>query len=349
MISNPIQKARPVFRASLFFFLIFLFVGCGQSSSPVYRLEGKTMGTQYHIKMVVPAKTPPSQSELQYAVDEELRRINDVLSTYIATSELSRLNQSQSLDWQPVSENLYFMLELSKEINAQSMGAFDVTVGPLVNLWGFGPDKPLGNNPSDEAIANALTKIGSDKYSLDSTKRAIKKANALYIDLSAIAKGYGSDLIADLLRKKGIENFMVEIGGEIRVAGVNEHGEHWKIGVEKPSMLQSGAIQAIAITDVGLATSGDYRNYYEVDGKRFSHTINPSTGKPITHTLASVTVVAASCAQADALATALNVLGPVEGYALAEKLSLAAYFIIRDGEQFTIKYTPQFQPYLVDL
>lgn len=147
------------------------------------------MGTQYHIKMVVPAKTPPSQSELQYAVDEELRRINDVLSTYIASSELSRLNQSQSLDWQPVSENLYFMLELSKEINAQSMGAFDVTVGPLVNLWGFGPDKPLGNNPSDEAIANALTKIGSDKYSLDSTKRAIKKPMRYILICLPLLKG----------------------------------------------------------------------------------------------------------------------------------------------------------------
>lgn len=307
------------------------------------------MGTQYHIKMVVPPDSPPSQSELQYAVDEELRRINDVLSTYIPTSELSRLNQTQSHNWQPISENLFFMLSLSKKINTQSMGAFDVTVGPLVNLWGFGPDKPLGNNPTDAAIAEALEKIGSDKYELDAQKQAVQKASALYIDLSAIAKGYGSDLIAELLQKKGIENFMVEIGGEIRVAGVNERGESWKIGVEKPSMLQTGAIQAVAITDSGLATSGDYRNYYEVDGQRFSHTINPATGKPITHTLASVTVVAPTCAEADAMATALNVLGPIEGYNLAQKLDLAAYFIIRDGDQFTIKYTPQFQPYLVSL
>lgn len=307
------------------------------------------MGTQYHIKLIVPKQSPPSQSELQYAIDEELKRINQALSTYIPSSELSVLNRSSSSDPISVSNSLFYMLDLSQQINKMSDGAFDVTVGPLVNLWGFGPDKPFGNNPTDEDIEAQLKLVGSDKYLLDHAQQTVTKAHSLYIDLSAIAKGYGADLIAELLQRKGITDFMVEIGGEVRVQGLNDKGELWKIGVEKPSISQAGAIQAVAISDAGLATSGDYRNYYEVDGKRFSHTINPSTGKPIEHALASVTVIAKTCAESDALATALNVLGPDDGYALAEELELAAYFIIRDGEQFTIKYTPQFQPYLVDL
>lgn len=307
------------------------------------------MGTRYHIKLVVPQTKPPSQSELQHAVNEELFRINAALSTYIADSELSRLNQAKPEEWVEVSDTLFYMLQESKQLHELTAGAFDVTVGPLVNLWGFGPDKPYGNNPAQDDVARLLETIGSDKFQLDESRRAVKKAGELYIDLSAIAKGYGSDLIAELLERHGISNFMVEIGGEVRVKGVNERSELWKIGVERPSLAQTGAIQAVAITDAGLATSGDYRNYYEVDGQRFSHTIDPSTGRPIVHTLASVTVVSGSAARSDALATALNVLGPTRGYELAERLELAAYFIIRDGEQFTIKYTPQFQPYLVEL
>ncbi len=347
-------KASRVVCASLFLFFICL-QGCSKPSDtqhakfdvvPSFIFNGKTMGTQYNIKVLLPPNFARSKAEVQSDIDALLVEINQSLSTYITDSEISLLNQHPIGEPVSVSDELFYMLSLSQKINRQSDGAFDVTIGPLVNLWGFGPVKPEGLSPSQSAIDKAKARVDNQSYQLNTlSKSVVKKAN-VYIDLSAIAKGYGSDLMAKYFVSQGIVNFLVEIGGEIFAKGVKNNGSPWVIGIEKPTLAQTGAVQALLVSNVGMATSGDYRNYYERDGVRLSHTIDASTGKPITHNLASVTVIAQTSAQADAYATAINVLGPEKGKKFAEKLQLAAYFIVKENDGFKTFYTESFTPFL---
>ena len=305
------------------------------------------MGTQYRVKWVA-GGSAVDPVRLQQQVDQKLVWINSIMSTYIDDSELSLVNQGPVNEWITVTAPLFEVLRLSQEISIQSSGAFDITVGPLVNRWGFGPDEIQQKLPSEQEIATLRERVGYRHLELDSgiDNFRLKKHADIYLDLSAIAKGYATDVLAELLFDQGIQNFLIEIGGELRLAGLNADGEDWRIGVEQPTLLHQGAVAAVQVTDAGVATSGDYRNYYEVDGVRFSHTINPATGRPITHALVSVTVIAASGALADAYATAINVKGPEQGYQFALEKQLAAYFIIRDGDAFGLKYTPQFEHYL---
>lgn len=341
-------KASPVVLVSLCFFL--LAGGCAEHAKPrVLKLEGRTMGTTYHITAVAPESLSVSEGALQMEVDKSLENFNQIMSTYIPDSELSMLNQEPVGNPRVVSSKLFDILKLSRKISEFTGGSFDVTVGPLVNLWGFGPEERDAKAPSDEMIAKAMIGLGYDHVVLDAAHRQVTRSADIYIDLSAIAKGYGADEVAELLRKHGIENYMVEVGGELALAGHNPSNVPWRIGIEQPTVVNTGVSQAIAIGVGGVATSGDYRNYFEVDGKRFSHTIDPKTGKPITHTLASITIVAPTSAEADALATAINVMGPEAGYTFAVKKGLAAYFIIRHGDGFVTKSTPEFEQYRVNL
>lgn len=369
MNKRYVTKASRLNRVSLFLFLLLthcLILACDDSNVaniktpkekstyapldivpvPTYLLSGKTMGTQYNIKVVVPENFALSKPSLQTLIDEKLVAINQALSTYIPTSELSVFNDAPVGTVHAASRELFYVLNLSQDIADQSSGAFDVTIGPLVNLWGFGPDKTVTQAPSTQQINQAQALMGMQSIELDNTSQTATKRANVVVDLSAIAKGYGCDLIAELLQKNGVKNFMVEIGGEVYVQGINDRGTPWIIGVEKPSLSRTGAVQAISVSNVGIATSGDYRNYFEKNGQRISHTISPTTGAPITHNLASVTVIAETAAHADAFATAINVLGPIKGYALATEKNLAAYFLIRDGEGFTAKHTPSFKEYL---
>ena len=348
-------KASRVICASLFLFFICL-QGCSKSSDkhstafdvvPSFVFNGKTMGTQYNIKVLLPSDFTRSKAELQADIDALLVEINQSLSTYITDSEISLLNQHAINEPVKVSDSLFYMLSLSQDISQQSGGAFDVTIGPLVNLWGFGPTKPHGLSPSQVAIENAKSRVSSQLYQLNAKTQSVVKQSDVYIDLSAIAKGYGGDLLAEYFISQSIEHFLIEIGGEIFAKGVKDNGSPWVIGIEKPTLTQTGALQALLVSDVGMATSGDYRNYYERDGMRLSHTIDASTGKPITHNLASVTVIAETAAKADAYATAINVLGPEKGRIFAEKMQLAAYFIVKESEGFSTFYTDSFTPFLV--
>ena len=327
-----------------------------------YYLEGPTMGTQYHIKVVMDNELKGEAgdaflAELEESVRKRLIEINQEMSTYIDDSQLSLFNKYEVDSWYPVSQDLFDVLKVSREVSEESSGAFDVTVGPLVNLWGFGPERKQ-KIPSDAEIDKAIVKTGYKKIQIlaaqdDETdtvihKTQVKKVSDVYVDLSAVAKGFACDLLARDFKQKGLEDFMIEIGGELFVSGLSGKAKPWAIGVEKPSLLQKGALQAVGISNVGVATSGDYRNYYEVDGVRASHTIDPLTGRPIEHRLVSVTVVADTAAKADAYATAINVLGEVDGFALAQKLKLAAYFIERGKKDYSIKYTPEFKQYMVE-
>lgn len=338
---QSVSKARPALLASLLFFSVLLF-GCTRGvERETVLLQGQTMGTTYHVTIIKSDEDPSfDHAALQTGIDAELRVINQHMSTYIPDSEIMQLNSAAVEEWHYVSEPLRQVLEISETINRKSKGAFDITVGPLVNLWGFGPGAHLDKKPSDESIALAKAMVGHQRLEL--TGHQVRKTTAIQLDLSAVAKGYGVDWIADFLTARGFENYMVEIGGELRLKGSNAQGLAWRIAIEQPDDWQGTIHKAITVTNRGMATSGDYRNYFEQDGQRFSHTIDPTTGYPINHNLASVTVIAATSAEADAWATAINVLGPEKGMTVANQENLAVYMIVKEGEHFTDKYSASF-------
>lgn len=312
----------------------------------VVSVTGPTMGTSYHISW---RGDGADEAAMQQAIDTRLAEINRSMSTYDPTSELSLINQGKTAvdgdGWIKVSDGLEEVLQDSLRIYARSEGLFDVTVGPLVNLWGFGPDASTDSVPDEAALDAAKAKVGFGALTLDAEQNRIRLAAPRYIDLSAIAKGWGVDDIASLLEKHGHNDYMVEIGGEIRTAGSKPDGEKWRIAIERPaSSLQERSVELIIQPgNAAIATSGDYRNYFEQDGVRYSHTINPFTGRPITHKLASVTVVHEKCAMADGWATALNVAGPEKGMALAEANHLAVFMIVREGDTFIEKTSSEFE------
>ncbi len=338
LITTPARSAL-----ACFFWLVL--VACGPNRNEPLRLGGETMGTTW--SLVISQSAGQQEARLQSAIEAELVSVNDLASTWQSDSELSQLNQNTSTDWVSVSEALYGLLEQAQLVSEASGGAFDVTVGPLVNLWGFGPDKELETIPSDEAIAAAQALSGRDAVALRAQPPAVRKsASAVYIDLSASAKGYGVDRVTSLLDQRGITDYLFEIGGELRASGKSPRGDAWKIGVERPIEGERVVHAAVTLDNGALATSGDYRNFFERDGVRYSHTIDPRTGKPITHRLASVSVFASTSAASDAWATALMVLGEDAGYDLAESRGLAAYFLYKDGGGFKAKVTTAFQPLL---
>lgn len=360
------RTKRPV-KLAFFCFVICLLNACGQSPEdsarsidalkekqngkvyPSLHLVGNTMGTTYSVKVALDEQADQQrlQAEYQTNVDLILASVNQQMSTYISDSELSQVNKASVGKKIAISEPLAHVLDVSLEVFRKTSGAFDVTVGPLVNVWGFGSEE-VDAPPTEEALAAVRGRVGMYYLLVDDDRRLTKHKN-IYIDLSAIAKGYAADVIAKFLEDSGQRDYMVEIGGELYIKGHNPLGKPWTIGVEKPTLGRSGTVQTVSGSDIAIATSGDYRNYYESEGKRISHTIDPNSGKPIEHNLASVTVITHSTAHADAYATGLNVLGPEKGLKLADELDLAAYFIIRDKDGFRVEYTDQFKMYMVDL
>ncbi|WKD48187.1 FAD:protein FMN transferase [Microbulbifer spongiae] len=303
------------------------------------------MGTSYHITMVdIPRGA--DRAKLQALIDSELHQVNQVMSTYIDNSELMRFNRSPVGQAIPVSKPLADVVEMSLDIYRRSDGAFEVTVGPLVNLWGFGPQPEPEKIPSETDIARLQQIVGSDALKMTREPDTLTRERPVEIDLSAIAKGYGVDRIALLLEQRGIRNYLVEIGGELRTLGKNPKGRIWRIGIEAPDSIGQIVQQSIGVSGKGVATSGDYRNYYERGGVRYAHSIDPRTGRPLQHRLASVTVVADSCAEADGLATALNVLGVEAGMALAERENLAVFMLVKTDKGFEQRYSAAFAPYL---
>jgi thiamine biosynthesis lipoprotein len=313
-------------------------------------LHGPTMGSTFTVVLAGSDFDLEGLGQLQTAIDAELQAIDAEMSTYREDSELSRFNSSAANEDFPASEHLLEVIALSKQVSEQSGGAFDVTVAPLVSLWGFGPNKSRELRvPSDDELARARAVVGNDKLEID--RGHLRKTVAgLRVDLSAIAPGHAADRVSALLDAAGWTNYMVEIGGEVRVRGSNPRGEPWKVGIERPTSDATGSRavhSVVGVRDVSVATSGDYRNYWEHDGVRYSHTIDPRTGRPISHGLASVTVVhPESAALADAWATALNVLGPDEGLALAGRIGLPAYFLVRTEAGFETRSTPAFAAYI---
>ncbi|WP_194973361.1 FAD:protein FMN transferase [Aquiflexum lacus] len=292
-------------------------------------LSGNTMGTTYGIVYL-----DKEERDFKEGIDSLMLVFNQSLSTYIPDSELSIFNKSDSL----VFDLPFFLpvLEASKVVYEKTDGAFDPTVGPLVNLWGFGPEGPQLKDSVN--INNILPLVGFDQIEFDHI-RIKKNKPGTYLDFSAVAKGYGVDVVADYLASKGIQNLLIEIGGELVARGVNENGELWKVGVNRPEELgrSDELFSVIALENKGMATSGNYRNYYEADGIKISHTIDPFTGRPVRHGLLSATVLAADCMQADALATALMVMGTEKAINLQEREKDFEIFLIYNDENGEMK------------
>ena len=314
---------------------------CGEDRSQL-ELTGQAMGTTFNVIVVEPPETLVTDT-LESELIAELQTVDLLASTWRDDSELTAFNLDLSIDWIPVSKDFCALLESALEVSEATGGAFDLTIGPLINLWGFGPDGQIVEPPSIADIAAAQHRVGFDLLEADCTERLVRKDVAdLYVDLSGWAKGYAVDQLAELLDARGIENYLVEIGGELRVKGQNREGEKWAIGIEAPSTSARVPQAILHVTDTSIATSGDYRNYFEHEGQRFSHTIDARTGRPVSHDLAAVTVVNPSTAYADAMATALLVLGPDDGPELARELDIAGYFLVRNQTEIREITTPGF-------
>jgi thiamine biosynthesis lipoprotein len=294
----------------------------------VWVLDGTTMGTTYTVKVVPNGFDEVAKEQLGQRVQRVLDGVDFAMSTYKTDSEIQRFNRSGTEIFEASAELVEVVAE-AQRVARLTRGAFDITVGPLVDIWGFGPSGAR-EAPDEQTLEELVVLTGYEQVSVDVEARVLRKARSdCRIDLSAIAKGFAVDEVAGLLEAEGIVDFMVEVGGEVRCRGRNGAGAVWKIGIERPDFRGRAVQLAIPLANLALATSGDYRNFVIRDGRRISHTIDPRTGYPIAHNLASVSVIHASCMTADALATALEVLGPEEGLELANRLQIPALFILR--------------------
>ena len=326
---------------------LLLFSGCQrQNPNHAIHLSGSTMGTTWSISLL-PEKGETDLVGLEKQLQQRLDQINALMSTYDPVSEISRFNDQLGTEWFPVSTATAEVVALSLQISQLTGGAFDISVGPLVELWGFGPKERGRQIPTDEQIQALLGRIGYQNLQLRQHPPAMKKQIPLLrIDLSAVAKGYAVDALAGLLRDQGYRNFLVEIGGEMRIAGRREDGTPWRIAIEKPLEGRREVETIFPLTATAVATSGNYRNFFVENGQRYAHTIDPVTGRPARHKLASVTVLDLTCARADALATALMVMGEDQGRRFCEKNRIAAFFLIHEGEGTVTYASPAFQDFL---
>lgn len=292
------------------------------------------MGTAYSVKLVDPPADFAAE-ELGRLIVQRLEQIEQRFSTYRPSSELSTVNQSLTTDWIPVSAELCAVVESALELSRRMNGAFDVTVGPLVLLWGFGPAGERSAPPDENLVAEARNSVGFEKVSTDCSRPAVRKAlPGVELDLSAIAKGFAVDEVAHILDEASMEHYLVEIGGELCARGHNARQQPWSIAIEKPDPASRTVETIVRITDRCMATSGDYRNFFTFDGIRYSHTVDPSTGRPVTHDTTSVSVIATSAAEADGLATGLLVLGAEDGRDFSSVTGIDALFLVRSDDEY---------------
>ena len=345
---GAVLEGRARILLTLFLVLLLAFLAyrlvCAPAPPPV-EFTGDTMGTIYSVKLAASDLSAPARGAIRQAIEERLKRVDRLMSTYLPDSELSRFNRHAANDPFPAAPETLEVFRIAREVSQLSGGAFDVTVGPLVAAWGFGATDRILAPPAEAELARLRSRVGFERIEIAAAAGTLTKTRAGAVcDLSAIAKGYAVDQVAAALRELGHGDFLVEVGGEVRAQGRRPDGAFWRVAIETPDSVPRGVFEVVPLRDIALATSGDYRNYYEAGGRRISHTIDPRTGRPVEHALASVSVLHSDAVHADALATALNVLGPEAGYALAEREGLAAYFIVRreDG-RFASFATPAFQ------
>jgi thiamine biosynthesis lipoprotein len=303
----------------------------GERPSRLYQLGGSSMGTTWSLKASLPIGAPADWvTAIRDTAQSRLDRIERLMSTWDSTSELSRFNRSTSTAPTPLSPETIAVLVVAAEVGLRSGGAFDVTVAPLVEAWGFGPHGPeQPRPPSTEVLESLRSLVGLDRLELDVRAGTAAKADGrVVVDLSAIAKGYALDAAAEGVLRMGATDFALEVGGEVRARGTRPDGSSWRVAVEAPTPGSRTIFRVLDLGNEAAATSGDYRNYHEIDGVRYGHILDPRSGLPVPWLGYSVTVLHVEAARADAWATALSVLGPDEGLAVADSLGLAVLFVV---------------------
>lgn len=335
----------------LFVALMSLLMGCDDTSSKAHDamvLEGKTMGTVWRVSLA--GVEAGRRAALQQRIQQRLDADDAELSTWKPTSVLSRFNQSRATTPQPVSENMADIVTIALRIGKKTSGAMDITVGPLVNLWGFGPDKQPSHIPDDcqIAAAKALTGLQHLRVIQGGEGQWLQKdLPGLYVDLSTVGEGFATDHLARLMEQEGINNYLVSVGGAVLSRGMNAQNQPWRVAIQKPTDRENAVQARVDLQGHGISTSGSYRNYYELDGRRLSHIIDPATGRPIDHKLVSATVIATTALEADGWDTGLMVLGTEKAKALAIKEKLAVYLITREGDRFVSWMSPQFSAFII--
>lgn len=293
------------------------------------QFHDRTMGTTWAVT-VAPPRTPIGTATLKAAIQQRLDALEAAMSTYRLNSTVSRFNAHRGTDWFAVDPDTAAVVDRAQRISAETGGAFDVTLHPLVCLWGFGPDPAPAEPPSAAAIARARQQVNYRNLEVRLSPPALRKREpALAIDLSGIAKGYAAEAVADVLEEEGVAHFLIAVGGEIRVRGGRPGHRTWRVGLERPEPAGTQVDRILELTDTAVSTSGDYRNFFDHSGRRYSHLLDPRTGQPVSSALSSVSVLDNDSARADALATALMVMGESAGLAWADTHGLACLFFVR--------------------
>ncbi len=332
----------------LFSMVLLVLAGCERAPEPV-KLAGRCMGTSWHVTYRVQQGRPGlDRAAVEAQIAQLLERVEQSMSTYRETSEISRFNRMPVGEWFTASPDFLTVMEAALRVGDASAGAYDITVAPLVERWGFGASTGFDAQrlPEAQEITDLLAQVGQGALEVDLPGGRLRKFNQVRVDLSSVAKGYGVDVVADWLLAQGIDNFLVEVGGELRLAGRSHRGDLWRVAIEQPDPGSGGIAEALELGSAAVATSGDYRNFVEIDGQRYSHSIDPRTGYPVVHDLVSVTVVHDNAMLADAWATALIVMGAKNARRVAKEQGLAAYFIRRLDSGLDSSYTDLLEQYL---
>jgi thiamine biosynthesis lipoprotein len=320
-----------------------VFAGCvARPPASETLLHGQTMGSAWTVKIA--GVLPASAETLRAGAQSSFDSVNLALSTYRTDSALSRFNEDSTGEWVDIDAELGEVLSYALALAEDSGGAYDVTVGPLVNLLGFGPDPAALRVPEAGALNAARARVGWRKIEVDASKRRARKVPGVQVDLSSLGKGRGVDRVAEYLDAQGVSDYLIDLSGKLRARGVNARGETWRVAVEPPEADATSARprlrpEVIALENESVATAGDYRRFFVDDGRHFSHIIDPRTGWPVTHDTVSASAIAADCMQADALATVLIAMSPDDAIALANRRGLRALLIGRDGAGYVARHT----------
>lgn len=303
----------------------------------VQSLSGKTMGTTWSVRLIAPF----AAGDLRRPIEETLARIVAQMSPWEPASDVSRFNAAPAGTWHTLKPEFATVLGCALQLAEQTGGAYDPTIGPLVNLWGFGPEARPGSLPTEAQIAAARGRCGWQRICFEADGARILQPGGIALDLSSVAKGYAVDCVARLLKDADVTSFLVEIGGELRGEGVKLDGLPWWVSIEPPPGDASDQVTIVALCGLSVATSGAYQRYFAVDGRSYSHTIDPRSGGPVAHELVSVTVLHPECMWADALATVLTVLGPEDGMTFARQTDIAAMLVTADAAGIKERLSPR--------
>lgn len=326
---------RPVIAVAL----AAALTGCLHSER-IEEFGGPTMGSTYSVKYVR-GEGVAAQAELQAATEAILAEIDQQLSTYRADSLIEQFNRAPAGTCQAMPAGVLELVRAGNRLHEESQGSFDLTLEPLLDLWGFGPKGQGEAVPSEERLAEVRQRVGQRHLRIEGER--LCKAVDVQVDFNSIAAGYAVDRIVARLAELGVTSYLVEATGELKAAGIKPDGSHWRIGLEAPRDDERVAQRILQLDGYGISTSGDYRNYFEENGQRYSHTLDPLTGMPVSHKLAAVTVADPSTLRADGLSTLLMVLGPEAGLAYAERNGIAAFFVTREGEGFVTRASAAFE------